>query len=114
MIDWKKMKGLLPTIVQEEKSGKVLMLAYSSKESLENALRERRGVYYSRSRKRLWVKGESSGNSQKLKKAFADCDSDALLFIVKQKGSACHTGKKSCFFKEIDLKQSRLESKGAE
>jgi len=114
MMDWKKMKGIVPTIVQEENTGKVLMLAYSSKKSLAKALREMKGVYYSRSRKRLWVKGESSGNAQKLKKAFADCDNDSLLFVVKQKGSACHTGGKTCFFKEIALKQSRLESKGAE
>lgn len=113
MPDWKKMKGLLPTIVQEE-NGKVLMLAYSSKESLESALQKGKGIYYSRSRKKLWEKGKTSGNTQKIKKIMLDCDSDALLFIVEQKGNSCHTGSKTCFFKEIALNYNKLELKGAE
>lgn len=98
-----KKKELLPTIVQEEKTKQVLMLAYSSKKSLELALLSKQGWYYSRSKKKLWRKGNSSGNTQGLKKVFLDCDKDTLLFVVKQKGNACHTGKKNCFFRRIFL-----------
>ncbi|PIN98919.1 MAG: phosphoribosyl-AMP cyclohydrolase [Candidatus Diapherotrites archaeon CG10_big_fil_rev_8_21_14_0_10_31_34] len=96
-IDWKKGNGLLPTIIQEEKNREVLMLAYSTKESLEKAFQTKQGWYYSRSRKKLWRKGETSGNTQKLKKVFVDCDKDTLLFKVEQKGNACHLNKKNCF-----------------
>jgi len=95
-IDWKKCNGLVPTIVQE-KNEEVLMLAYSTKESLEKALQTKQGWYYSRSRKKLWRKGKTSGNTQKLKKVFVDCDKDTLLFKVEQKGNACHLNKKNCF-----------------
>ncbi len=96
-VDWNKGKGLIPTIVQEEKSREVLMLAYSTKESLEKAIKKKQGWYYSRSRKKLWRKGETSGNTQKLKQVFVDCDKDTLLFKVEQKGNACHLNKKNCF-----------------
>ncbi len=95
-IDWEKGNGLIPTIVQE-KSGEVLMLAYSTKESLKKTVQTKQGWYYSRSRKKLWRKGETSGNTQKLKKVFVDCDKDTLLFQVEQKGNACHLNKKNCF-----------------
>lgn len=103
-LDWKKTEGLVPTIVQEINSKQVLMLAYSNKESLKKALEEKEGIYYSRSRRRIWRKGEESGNVQKLKKVLWDCDKDCLLFKVKQKDVACHTGKYSCFGeKEVDV-----------
>jgi len=94
-------QGLAPAIVQEEENGKVLMLAWVSQQSLELSLAEGRPVYWSRSRKRLWRKGETSGNTQQLVSAWLDCDSDALLFRVRQKGPACHTGAPDCFFNAL-------------
>lgn len=101
-INWKKMLGVIPTIVQDARTKRVLMLAYSDKESLRKALSTKQGWYYSRARKRLWRKGETSGNNQALQSAFLDCDADALLFVVKQKRNVCHTGKKSCFFRRLE------------
>ncbi len=88
---------LLPTVVQDVDSGKVLMLAYSSSESLKKALNERKGVYYSRSRRELWTKGLTSNNTQELVQVDIDCDGDTLLFLVRQKGNACHFERYSCF-----------------
>ncbi|RZN50519.1 bifunctional phosphoribosyl-AMP cyclohydrolase/phosphoribosyl-ATP diphosphatase HisIE [archaeon] len=96
IIDFDKSGGLVPTIVQDTR-GTVLMMAYSSPASLARALDTGRGTYYSRSRARLWVKGEESGNTQELLAVRYDCDRDTLLFTVQQKGVACHTGSYSCF-----------------
>jgi phosphoribosyl-ATP pyrophosphohydrolase len=94
---------LIPTVVQDT-GGQVLMVAFSSRDSFEKTLRERKGVYYSRSRKELWRKGDTSGNYQQLVRFSYDCDKDALLFIVEQKNFACHTGTYSCFGdKEFNL-----------
>lgn len=88
---------LMPTVVQDVDSGDVLMLAYSNKESLAQALKERRGLYWSRSRSQLWRKGDTSGHIQELVQADIDCDGDTLLFKVKQTGPACHLDRWSCF-----------------
>ena len=90
-------RGLVPTVVQDAGSGQVLMLAYSNAESLGRALYEGRGWYWSRSRKKLWRKGATSGNSQELVSARWDCDGDTVLFQVRQTGPACHTGVATCF-----------------
>jgi phosphoribosyl-ATP pyrophosphohydrolase len=96
LVDFEKQGGLAPTVVQDE-AGRLLMLAWSSPESLETALREGVGAYWSRSRGRLWRKGEESGNTQALLRARLDCDRDAIAFTVRQTGPACHTGAPTCW-----------------
>lgn len=92
--------GLVPAIAQQHDSGKVLMLAWMNREALEATLAEGRAVYYSRSRRKLWRKGEESGHIQKLVEARLDCDGDALLLRVEQIGGiACHTGRHNCFYR---------------
>ena len=94
-------RGLIPAIVQDVVTGRVLSLAYMNRESLELSLRERQTYFWSRSRGRLWHKGETSGNTQRIERLEADCDGDALLVSVKPDGPACHTGQVSCFFEEL-------------
>lgn len=96
-LDFDKVDGLIPTIVQDVDSKQVLMLAYSTPESLSKAFETGLGTYYSRSRKELWTKGLTSGNTQELKAVRFDCDFDTLLFMVEQKGNACHLDRFSCF-----------------
>ena len=94
--------GLIPAIAQDYKSGRILMLAWINREALQATLRENRAVYWSRSRQKLWRKGEESGNVQKLHEIRLDCDNDALLLLVEQLGGiACHTGRESCFYKRL-------------
>ncbi len=97
IMDFKKQNGLIPTIVQDIYTKEVLMLAYSCKESLKKTYEIRKATYYSRSRKKLWTKGEKSGNIQYIEKIYLDCDSDTILFLVRQKGMACHRNKSTCF-----------------
>lgn len=96
-LDFEKRFGYIPTIVQDVDTKQVLTLAYSTAESVRLALNTGKGTYFSRSRKSIWVKGETSGNTQELVTARFDCDMDALLFMVRQKGNACHLGRYSCF-----------------
>ena len=103
-IDWDRI-ALIPVIAQDYQDGTVLMLAYANKEALELTLQTKIAHYYSRSRKKLWKKGEQSGNTQEVKEIYLDCDSDTLLLKVKQNGVACHTGRMSCFFNRIDITQ---------
>ncbi len=102
-IDFEKSGGLVPVIAQDFKSGKVLMLAYVNKEAFEETLNSGRAVYWSRSRQKLWRKGEESGNSQEIKEILIDCDNDTLIYKVNQKGgAACHEGYESCFFRKLE------------
>ena len=101
-IDWEKTGGLLPVVVQEVASGEVLMLAYMDEEALNLSLETGFAHYFSRTKNRIWKKGEQSGNVQKIEDAYLDCDNDTLLIKVEQQGgAACHTGAKSCFFRKI-------------
>jgi phosphoribosyl-ATP pyrophosphohydrolase/phosphoribosyl-AMP cyclohydrolase len=94
--------ALIPAIIQDYKTNEVLMLAYMSRESLEKSMKTQTTWFWSRSRKSLWNKGETSGNSQSIKEIRYDCDSDTLLLKVEQVGNACHTGNRTCFFNIID------------
>ena len=98
-------KGLIPAIVQDFYSKKVLTLAYMNKESLEISIKERKTCFFSRSRQELWRKGETSGNYQHIVSIYADCDGDALVVEVIKDGPACHTGSESCFFEPIFLSE---------
>lgn len=95
-------KGLVTAIAQDAVTGRVLMVAYMNRETLAETLSGGIMVYYSRSRKKRWMKGETSGHVQTVEEAFIDCDGDALLFKVRQKGVACHEGYMSCFFRRRD------------
>lgn len=102
--------GLLPAIAQQHDSGEVLMMAWMNRESLEETLRTQRVCYWSRSRSKLWRKGESSGQVQYLKAAQLDCDGDTLLLRVDQTGPACHTGRRSCFYIELEREYGEINS----
>lgn len=101
LIDFDKGNGLIPAIVQEYKTKEILMLAYMSKESLSKTLEDKTTWFYSRSRDELWNKGATSGNFQKVKEIYLDCDLDTILILVDQKGVACHTGERSCFYRRL-------------
>ena len=100
-IDWDK-TPLIPVIAQDYENGEILMLAYTNKEAFELTLKTKIAHYYSRSRKKLWKKGEQSGHTQEVQEIYLDCDSDTVLLKVKQNGVACHTGRYSCFFNRVD------------
>lgn len=105
MISWENLKkdsqGLVPAIVRDYSTGEVLMLAYMNKESFIISLEKKKACFFSRSRQKLWLKGEMSGNFQNIVSISADCDMDTLLIDVIPEGPACHTGEKSCFFNKI-------------
>jgi len=100
-LDFKKGNGLIPVVVQDAESKEVLMLAYANEEALQKTLSTGYGHYWSRSRQKLWMKGETSGHTQKIRKVMTDCDYDTLLYVVEQKGPACHTGEYTCFHNKI-------------
>ena len=105
--------GLIPAIVQDAKTGEVLMLAYMNEESLEISKKTGRATFWSRSRKELWEKGKTSGNYMYIKEIRIDCDSDALLILVAPAGPACHTGKRTCFYKDLEEKEIDLDKKSS-
>jgi phosphoribosyl-AMP cyclohydrolase len=93
--------GLVTAVVQDAADGQVLMVAYMNREALRRTLQSGATCFWSRSRKEYWVKGATSGNTQKVVRVAVDCDQDCLLVVVEQQGVACHTGKRSCFYREI-------------
>jgi phosphoribosyl-AMP cyclohydrolase len=101
-MDFKKGNGLIPVVVQDAASKEMLMLAYANEEALEKTLKTGYAHYWSRSRQKLWMKGETSGHTQKIKRVVADCDYDTLLYVVDQNGPACHTGAETCFHHEFE------------
>jgi phosphoribosyl-AMP cyclohydrolase len=96
--------GLIPTIIQEQATGRVLMMAWMNRASLERTLATGRTVFWSRSRQKFWIKGETSGHTQAVKDIAFDCDGDTLLIQVEQIGAACHEGYKSCFFRSVEAR----------
>ena len=107
-VDWEKSE-LLPVIVQEISTNEVLMMAYMNREALELSLSTKIAHYFSRSKQRIWKKGESSGHTQTIHSFNIDCDNDTLLIKVTQEGVACHTGRKSCFFTELESGEANFE-----
>jgi phosphoribosyl-AMP cyclohydrolase len=99
--DFAKGGGILPVVVQDRASGAILMLAYMNREAYRQTLASSRGVYYSRSRKKLWLKGEESGHYQWVREVYLDCDRDAILLKVDQEGAACHEGYPTCFYRRV-------------
>lgn len=101
-------RGLVPVVAQDAETGEVLMLAWANREALEETRQLGRAVYFSRSRQKLWRKGEESGNVQQLVSVHLDCDGDAILYKVHQVGGiACHTGRASCFYRELNREEER-------
>lgn len=101
--DFSKQEGLLPAVVQSAEDGRVLMLAYMNELAWEKTVETRRAHYWSRSRKKLWLKGEESGNIQEVREIYLDCDLDAILLkVVQRGGAACHTGYRSCFYRRLE------------
>ena len=105
VLSWDELKkdgaGLVPVIVQDAADGTVLMMAYMNQEAYETTLRDKRMTYWSRSRSELWIKGMTSGHFQYVKELRIDCDNDTILALVEQVGAACHTGNRSCFYRNL-------------
>ncbi len=111
--DFSRSNGLLPAIAQDVETNEVLMLAYMNEESFQQTLQKGQAVYWSRSRNRLWHKGEESGHFQTIESISIDCDADTILLKVRQQGAACHEGYRSCFFRRvtgegIEIQASRI------
>ncbi len=108
-IDWEKVNDLIPVITQDVNTNEVLMLAYMDKEALDLTIKTKQAHYFSRTKQRIWKKGESSGHLQNIKNIMLDCDNDTLLIKVEQIGVACHTGRKSCFFTDLETNEEVLD-----
>ena len=105
-VDWKKIDGLIPVITQDATTNEVLMLAFMNKEALELTINTSYAHYFSRSKQRIWKKGESSKHLQEVVDILIDCDNDTILLKVNQTGVACHTGRKSCFFTKLETNET--------
>ena len=116
MINFDKMDGLVPAIVQEDSTGEVLMVGFMNPESYARTVETGYVTFYSRTRQKLWMKGETSGNRLRIISASTDCDNDTLLFRVEVEGDGivCHEGTVSCFTRPIDLAQNRVEASNGE
>jgi len=111
-LNFTKMGGLIPAVVQDHKTGEVLMLAFMNQAAWEATLATGKATYYSRTRQELWVKGKTSGNMQIVKEIRIDCDDDTVVLKVDQVGgAACHTGHKSCFYKKVEAGSIRIVGK---
>jgi phosphoribosyl-AMP cyclohydrolase len=111
-LDFNKLNGLIPAIVQDYQTGYVLMLAFMNQEAWEATLATGKATYYSRTRQTLWVKGKTSGNEQLVKEIWIDCDDDTVLLKVEQiGGAACHTGHRSCFYRKVEDGSARMIGK---
>ncbi len=111
-LNFSKSGGLVPAIAQDYQTGEILMLAYMNSDAFNTTLSTGKATYYSRSRKTLWVKGETSGNIQRIKEIHIDCDDDTVLLKVEQLGgAACHTGHRSCFYKKVEDGSIRITEK---
>lgn len=102
-------RGLVPVIIQDEKTAQILMLAYMNRQALRKTIETGKTHFWSRSRKKLWLKGETSGHAQCVRSIFLDCDADTLLIKVAQVGAACHMGFYSCFYRKLNLKTTSLK-----
>lgn len=105
-------RGLIPAIIQDAETKQVLMMAYMNRQALIKTLESGKTYFYSRSRKKLWLKGETSGHIQSVRSIFLDCDADTLLVQVKQVKAACHTGYYTCFYRKMDAREGSLKVVG--
>ena len=110
-VDFSKMDGLVPVIAQDSETNEILMVAFVNEKALNLSLSTGYAHYYSRSRKKIWKKGSSSGHTQKITEIRVDCDQDSLIYKVNQKGGACHTGYYSCFYRIVDKRGFHLSGK---
>ena len=100
-LDWKKMNGLLPVVMQNSQTNEVLTLAYANETALQKTMKTGLATFYSRRRNKLWTKGQTSGSTMEIEEIFYDCDGDALLYRVRPNGPACHDGYRSCFYRRL-------------
>lgn len=103
-------KGLIAAVIQDAENGDVLMVGYMNQEAVERTISTGRVTFWSRSRQKYWVKGETSGNTQRVRSIYVDCDQDCLLIKVEQVGAACHEGYRSCFFRQVSRDGNTLET----